>query len=75
MLKAIHVKTPDLTSDWATTLAEMTVARTVGVARVVAVGSMGVVSVMFDDSLTGPEKILGALRAVGFDARVLSSHH
>ena len=33
--------------------------------------SLGIVSVMFDDSSTNPEKIVLALRAAGVDARVL----
>ena len=71
MLRAIHLKTSALTSEWATAIAEMTVARVAGVAKVVAVRSLGVVSVMFDDSATSPERIVLALRAVGVDARVI----
>ena len=71
MLRAIHLKTSALTSEWATAFAEMTVARVAGVAKVVAVRSLGVVSVMFDDSATNPERIVLALRAVGVDARVM----
>jgi hypothetical protein len=72
MLRAIHLKTAGLTTEWATAMAEMTVSRVAGVARVVAVKSMGLVSVMFDDSLTKPERILAALTTVGFDAKMLS---
>jgi len=72
MLKAIHLKTAGLSTQWATAMAEMTVSHVAGVARVVAVSSMGVVSVMFDDRLTNAEKILQALKAVGFDARLIS---
>ena len=71
MLRAIHLRTAALTSEWASAFAEMTVARVSGVAKVVAVGSLGIVSVMFDDSSTNPEKILLALRAAGIDARIL----
>lgn len=71
MLRAIHLKTAGLTTDWATAMVEMTVARTAGVARVVAVKSMGIVSVMFDDALTSAERIAGVLSEVGFEARIL----
>jgi len=71
MLRAIHLRTSELTSEWASALAEMAVSRVAGVAKVVAVRSLGVVSVMFDDSTTNPEKIVLALRAVGVKARVM----
>jgi hypothetical protein len=71
MLRAIHLKTAELTNDWAAMLAEMTVARISGVAKVLAVRSLGIVSVMFDDSTTSPEKIVLALRASGIDAKVV----
>jgi hypothetical protein len=71
MLRAIHLKTAALTSDWGSAFVEMTVARISGVARVVVVRSLGIVSVMFDDSSTNPEKIVLGLRAAGIDARIL----
>jgi hypothetical protein len=71
MLRAIHLRTAALTSEWATALAEMAVARVAGVAKVIAVRSLGIVSVMFDDSSTNPEKIVLALQAVGVDARIV----
>jgi hypothetical protein len=71
MLRAIHLRTSALTSEWATAFAEMTVARISGVAKVFAVRSLGIVSVMFDDSATNPEKIVMALQAAGVDARVM----
>ena len=71
MLRAIHLKTAGLTSEWATAFAEMTVSRIRGVAKVIAVQSLGVVSVMFDDSTTNPEKIVLALRAAGVEAKVV----
>lgn len=72
MLRAIHLKAANMKSDWTAALAEMTVSRVTGVARVVAVKSMGVVSVMFDDSSTNAERIVRALKAAGLDVRVLS---
>ncbi len=71
MLRAIHLKTAGLTSEWAAALAEMTVARISGVAKVIAVQSLGIVSVLFDDSSTSPEKFVLALRAVGVNASVV----
>jgi hypothetical protein len=49
----------------------MAVARVGGVAKVIAVRSLGVVSVMFDDTSTNPERIIIALQAVGVDARIM----
>jgi hypothetical protein len=69
MLRAIHLQTASLTSEWAKALAEVAVVRIAGVAKVAVVRSLGIVSVMFDDSTTNPEKIVLALRAVGMDAR------
>jgi hypothetical protein len=71
MLRAIHLRTAALTSEWAAALAEMAVARVGGVAKVIAVRSLGVVSVMFDDTSTNPERIIMALQAVGVDARIM----
>jgi hypothetical protein len=71
MLRAIHLKTAALTSEWAAAFAEMTVARVSGVAKVITVRSLGIVSVMFDDSSTTPEKIVLALQSAGVDARIL----
>jgi hypothetical protein len=71
MLRAIHLRTAALKSEWAAALAEMTVARVGGVAKVIAVRSLGIVSVMFDDTSTNPEKIMMALQAVGVDARIM----
>jgi len=71
MLRAIHLRSSEITSEWAAAFAEMTLSRVAGVARVVAVHSLGIVSVMFDDTTTSPEKIVLALRAAGVDARVM----
>jgi hypothetical protein len=71
MLRAIHLRTAGLTNEWAAALAEMAVARVGGVAKVIAVRSLGIVSVMFDDRSTNPEKIVMALQAVGVSASVM----
>jgi hypothetical protein len=70
MMTAIHMRTAGLNSEWSTALVEMTVSRISGVARVVAVKSMGVVSVMYDDAKANAEQILKAVRAIGFDADI-----
>jgi hypothetical protein len=71
MLRAIHLRTAALKSEWAAASAEIAVARVGGVAKVIAVRSLGIVSVMFDDTSTNPEKIMMALQAVGVDARIM----
>lgn len=67
MMTAIHLRTTGLTSEWATAMVEMTVSRMSGVARVVAVKSMGIVSVMYDGTKANAEQILRTVRAIGFD--------
>jgi len=70
MMTAIHLRTAGLTNEWATALVEMTVSRVAGVARVVAVRSIGIVSVMYDETKLNAEQILKAVRAIGFDAAI-----
>jgi len=72
MMVAVHMRTTGLTNEWATALIEMTVSRIAGVARVVAVRSIGIVSVMYDETRANAETILKAVRAIGFDADI---HH
>lgn len=70
MITAIHMRTTDLTSEWAAFLVEMIVSRIAGVIRVAVVRSMGIVSVMYDETKANAEQILRAVRAVGFDADI-----
>ncbi len=71
MLRAIHLKTAGLSTEWASDMAIAAVSAVTGVAKVAAVKSAGIVSVMFDDRYTNAEKILLAVRGAGFDARLL----
>lgn len=73
MMTAVHLRTSGLTSEWATAMVEMTLSRMTGVARVVAVKSMGVVSVMYDERKASAEELLRAVRAIGFDADLYRS--
>ncbi len=72
MLSAVHLRLQGFTGAWPTHLAEAVVAGVGGVVRVAGMGSLGLVSVMFDDSVTSAERIISALHRVGLDARVLS---
>lgn len=72
MMTAIHMRTTGLTNEWATAMVEMTISRIAGVARVVAVKSIGIVSVMYDETKANAEQILRAVRSIGFDADI---HH
>lgn len=73
MMTAIHMRTAGLSSEWSTALVEMTVSRISGVARVVAVRSLGIVSVMYDETKANAEQILRAVRAIGFQAEIQSA--
>ncbi|PKQ16535.1 MAG: hypothetical protein CVT67_03825 [Actinobacteria bacterium HGW-Actinobacteria-7] len=69
MLTAAHLKTAGLSSAWAVRTVESILKHMRGVARVVAVSSLGIVSVMWDDTMATLEQIVSALTAAGFDAR------
>ncbi len=69
-MTAIHMRTAGLNSEWSTALVEMTVSRISGVARVVAVRSLGIVSVMYDETTANAGQILRAVRAIGFEAEM-----
>lgn len=71
MLTTIHLKTLQLGKTWTSAALESTALRLAGVARVAAVASAGVVSIMFDDSVTNAERIVSALRRRGISAKVV----
>jgi copper chaperone CopZ len=75
MLTAAHLRTAGLTGEWAVSTVEAIVGQLRGVAKVVAVSSLGIVSVMWDDTVASLEQILLALRAAGFEARPMLPGH
>lgn len=69
-MTAIHLRAPGLRTDRGKARAEIAVSRVVGVADVVAVKSMHLVSVLFDETRTTAGQILYAIRRAGIDARL-----
>lgn len=67
---AVHLMIAGMQTDWATAVVEMTVSRMVGVSRVFGVKSLGICSVMFDESKATVEQIVSAVRAAGFEAEL-----
>ena len=70
-MQAIHIGTSAIESSGDATLLDAILRMLAGVADVVAVKSMGLVSVLYDEHKTGPRAILRAMRQAGYDARLL----
>lgn len=69
MLRAIHLMTSGLSSEEGLALVEDVLARVTGVARVAAVASIGLVSIMYDDAKASVTQIVRALQRAGFQPR------
>jgi phage-related holin len=67
-MKAIHLRIAGITSQWAVRSIEASVSHLTGVVRVVAVMSMGIVSVLFDETLVSIDDIRKTIGSVGFVA-------
>ena len=70
-MKAIHINTTSLESTSDVSLLEAVLRMLAGVADVVAVRSLGVVSVLYDEHKVGPRTILTAMRSTGYDAKLI----
>jgi copper chaperone CopZ len=70
-MKAIHINTTSLTSESDASLLEAVLRMLAGVADVVAVRSLGIVSVLYDEHKVGPRTIVKAMRSTGFDAKLI----
>jgi len=69
-MHAIHIAAGlDTPSD--ASLVEAVLRMLAGVADVVAVQSLGLISVLYDEHKVGPRTILRALRSSGYDARLV----
>jgi Cu+-exporting ATPase len=66
----IHIRTEGLRCDDCTALVEATLSNLDGVKDVTSVRSLGLTSVLFDQSLVGPETIVEQIRGAGFGAHV-----
>ena len=70
-MNAIHVMTNGVASPNEAARIESTVAMLGGVSAVLAVPSLGIVSVLYDDSRTGPGAIVRTIRELGHKARAV----
>jgi hypothetical protein len=70
-MQAIHFNTVGLDTNTDATFLEAVLRMLAGVADVVAVRSLGVVSVLYDEHKITPRTILREIRATGFDARFM----
>ncbi len=68
-MEAVHIKTEGIATDESAALVEMTLSKLDGVSRVVAVKSLELTSVLYDERRTSRRAILRSLRAIGFRAR------
>lgn len=67
---AVHLMVAGMQTDWACAFVEMTVSRLAGVARVFGVKSLGICSVMFDETMANVDEIVKAIKSAGFDVQV-----
>jgi copper chaperone CopZ len=70
-MQAIHINTTSLESSADVSLLEAVLRMLAGVADVVAVRSLGIVSVLYDEHKIGPRTIVKAMRSTGFDAKLI----
>jgi copper chaperone CopZ len=70
-MQAIHINTKGLESTADASLLEAVLRMLAGVADVVAVRSMGIVSVLYDEHKIGPRTIVKAMRSTGYDAKLI----
>ena len=70
-MQAIHITTTSLQSATDASLLEAVLGMLAGVADVVAVRSLGVVSVLYDEHKITPRTILRAMRSTGYDAKLI----
>ena len=68
-MQAIHIDTHGIETSTDATFIEAVLRMLAGVADVVAVRSLGIVSVLYDERKITPRTILREIRATGFDAR------
>lgn len=71
-MTAIHLQTSIVRSSWRLEALELALEEAIGVARVAVIGSIGLVSVLFDETLTNVDSLIRTMRHAGFEARVLT---
>ena len=70
-MQAIHINTTSLDTESDASLLEAVLRMLAGVADVVAVRSLGIVSVLYDEHKIGPRTIVKAMRSTGYDAKLI----
>lgn len=70
MLRAIHLMTSGLSGEEGLALVEEALGKVAGVARIAAVASIGLVSIMYDDAKASVSQIVRVLRQAGFQPRL-----
>lgn len=68
-MKAIHIDADNIETESDATFIEAVLRMLAGVADVVAVRSLGRISVLYDEHKVTPRTILREIRSTGFDAR------
>lgn len=72
-MKAFHIRVEGISNDESAVLAEKTVSRLDGVKRVVAVKTLELMSVMYDEHRTNRGTITKALKAIGLRVKPIRS--
>jgi hypothetical protein len=67
-MKTIHLRVSSLDSKKGSKQVESILSKLVGVVRIAAVCSIGLVSVMYDETRATAEQIVAVIRAEGFEA-------
>jgi copper chaperone CopZ len=70
-MQAVHIDTSNIDDETDVSLIQAVLRMMAGVADVVAVRSLGLVSVLYDEHKTSPRTIVRAMRSSGYDARLL----
>jgi hypothetical protein len=72
-MKAVHIRVEGISNDESAVLAEKTISRLDGVKRVVAVKTLELISVMYDERRTNRNTITRALKGIGLRAKPFRS--
>lgn len=73
MLRAIHLMTSGIAGEEGLALVEEALGKVAGVARIAAVTSIGLVSIMYDDAKASVAQIVRVLRQAGLQPRLATA--
>jgi hypothetical protein len=68
-MQVVHVQTDNIHTEVDVVLVELVLEMLAGVRRVASIKSLGLTSVMFDETLTTGKQLVATLRRAGFEAR------